>query len=251
MAVAFNALFGSNQSKTAGTSLNINPTDITVATGDDIFLSYAGDDIGSAFGVTDGGTASITWTQEKEQINTGAVKSQLWRGNATAGGTLTDITISWTTNVTAKAAVAGWFSGVGTRDYNDGQNATAADCFGVDVAGSTAWQAADLVISANGYEGPNGDDLVFGGLNTTGETAEVGQNGTTGGGAASNITASLTYMIPTSDASAGDNRVGAHNNTSSARNNAGAGAVYSPAAVGPAASLLIPPQLPQLTRYQF
>jgi len=228
VAVVFNALFGSNQSKTAGTSLNINPTDITVAAGDDIFLAYAGDDVGSAFGVTDGGTASITWTLEKEQINAGNVKSQLWRGNVTAGGTLTDITISWTTNVTAKAAVAGWFSGVGTQDGTDG-NSTSGGVAVVD-HDRLAFQNGDLVIGAGGHEGPGTDALgVTEGGEWTALAEEVGQDGTTGGGVASNIVVNLVYGIANADSVTGDFLLS--NNSTAVRDSAGAGAVYSPAAV--------------------
>ncbi len=225
MAIVFNALFGSNQSKTAGTSLAINPTDITVAAGDDIFLAYAGDDGGSAFGVTDGGTASITWTLEKEQINAGNVKTQFWRGNVTAGGTLTDLTISWTTNVTAKAAVAGWFSGVGTLDGTSGVNSATAICTVVDDA-TIGWESGDLVVGGAGYEGPGTDALNLIDNGTLSD-AEIGQNGTTGGGAASNIAVSLIYGIATATQDGTDVRV---NNATNAQDNAGAGAVYSPAA---------------------
>lgn len=234
MAVVYNGLFGSNQSKTAGVSLTINPADITLATGDDIFLAYAGDDVGSAFGMSDSGTASITWTQEKEQIYTGNVKTQLWRGNCTSGGTLLDITISWTTDVTAKAAVAGWFSGVGTQDRVTGANSATARCTGLSTG---AAQTGDLCISANGYEGPNGDDVVASNTSGQGGSSEIGQNGTTSGGAASNVTVTLSYLVMNVDQDFQD--LGALNNTS-ARDNAGAGAVYSPAATGPVVSLLLP-----------
>lgn len=239
MAIVFNSLFGTAQSKTAGTSLNINPADITVAAADDIFLAYAGDDVGSAFGVTHGGTASITWTLEKENIFATNAKAQLWRGLVTAGGTLTDITISWTTNVTAKAAVAGWFSGVGTlRNTAGGHNgvspyhyiATTTDEAGwVEDEISAGWFIGDLVVGTGAVESTS--EAAYTGV-TAGATwasgpTVVGSDSTIGAGAASNMTAVLSFGIASSDeTTASAARIGADNGNN--RDNASAGAIYSP-----------------------
>lgn len=61
--------------------------------------------LGSAFSATD--NLGNTYSLRKELIKAGQVKSQLWRSTVTNAGTLTSVTISWTTNVTV-------FSRVGT-----------------------------------------------------------------------------------------------------------------------------------------
>lgn len=239
MAIVFNGLFGSNQDKTAGTVLSVTGS-ATLATGDDIFVAFASDDGGSAHGITDTGTAAITWTLEKEQINTGNVKTQLWRGVCTSGGTLTNVQISWTTNVTAKAMVVGWFSGVGTQDANYGANGAGSTNFAT-TAGT--WETNDLVVYAGGWERPSTDDLVPA-ISDAGE-AEVGQDGTTGQGATSNITTVLCYQIAPASHSA-DGSIGSQNNTSTG-DWAGAGAVYSPFA--PAVPSIITPRYKQPHRF--
>jgi hypothetical protein len=227
MAIVFNSLFGSAQSKTAGSSLTMDPTDITVAAGDDIFYAFASDDAGSAFAVSlVFGTASITWTLEKEQINAGNVKSQLWRGNVTAGGTVGRIDNNWTGSITAKAAVAGWYSGVGTQDGTAGGTVTGGSVT-VMQHSLVAAHTNDLIVGAGGWEGPNSDALSFfnSGYDLS-SSAEVGQNGTTGGGDAGNISTNLIYAILSADSNGTDVLSSTNDNT---RDAAGAGAVYSPA----------------------
>ena len=106
MVAVFDQLLGSNQSKTAGVSLVISPVSKTVTVGKTIFVAFASDDVGSAFGITDnlGNTYAQVGTTE---VVAGNVKTQLWRAPVTAGGSITTITVAWTTNITAKAAVAG------------------------------------------------------------------------------------------------------------------------------------------------
>jgi hypothetical protein len=170
------------------------------------------------------GTASITWTLEKEQINAGNVKSQLWRGNVTAEGTVGRIDNNWTGSITAKAAVAGWFSGVGTQDGTVGENNSPGDApFWRHT--TVAAQAGDLIIGTGGLEGPNGDNVVPGGSPTG---TEVAQDGTTGGSQPSNITVALIYAIPSSNTTSSDLLYA--DDLTSDRDAAGAGAVYSPPA---------------------
>jgi hypothetical protein len=226
MAITNNAVVNNTaQSKTAGTSLQINNDDITVAAGDDLFLAYAGDDVGSAFGVTHAGTAAITWTQVKEQINVGNAKAQLWNGHVTAGGTVTSVTIAWTTNVTAKAAVLGWFSGVGTQDTGTG-SPYGASATGINQnAGAGTWETGDLLLAMTADEAANDAETpspnIEGGTGTM-----IGQDGTIGGGAASNMVCGFAYKIA---AAAGPEILGVSETNS--RDYAAAGAVYSPAAV--------------------
>lgn len=229
MAITYNGLFGSNGSKTAGTSLVIDPVDITVATGDDLFMGFYSDDAGSAHGVTHAGSASITWTQEGEEINVGVVKTQLWRGAVTAGGTLQSVTISWTTDVTAKGAVIGWYSGVGTRDDLVIHQTDTGTSMNVYLESDGGWQIGDLVIGACGVESSNGFTMTTTETGTwTAAPTMVGQGGTTGGGSATNVCGNLGHGIA-DEASASGDALGMTHPTTGADKAAVAG-VYSPAA---------------------
>jgi len=225
MAIVYNGLFGTNNSKTSGNSFSITGLE-TVATGDDLFLAYARDHAGGSPVVTHTGTASITWTLEKQAINSGNVLGELFRGNVTAGGTVIIITLSWGGAATvAKAGVVGWYSGVGTRDGESSSAAADAIC-GLVASSQVGWQVGDLVIGAGGYEGPGDDNITIGETGGTLDEAEVGQDGTTGAGAASNITCILGHGLATSNSTSNDFFA---NNLTNSRDNAGAGAVYSPA----------------------
>lgn len=222
------------QSKTAGTSIVINNGDITVAAGDDIFVGYAGDDVGSAFGVSHAGTASITWTQIRERINAAHSKAQLWRGVVTAGGTVTTVTVSWTTNVTAKAAVMAWFSGVGTQDTGTG---SPYDNTGTSNSGATVpstatatWESGDLVVMVMACEASAAKETVNIGAwaQTTTETL-AGSNGTSGGSDPSNMICGLGYSIVDASGSVGGTAI----NWTNAAQWSAVAAVFSPSGYQP------------------
>jgi hypothetical protein len=226
MAVAFVQSLGSNQSKAAGTSLAIAVASLSVTVGNDIFVAFASDVVGTLHAVTDnlGNTYSLRRTDE----NPGQVRSQLWRSTITTGGTLTSITESWTTNITAKAMVAGEFSGLGIEDGVTGNQNDLSENFTISQSLLT-WQTGDLLVGAVGWEGPATDAIApTGTVGIFSTIAEVGQNGTTGGGAATNITCTLNYYIASANPGAGNSARDL--NSTSARGNAGSGGVYSPAA---------------------
>jgi len=230
VAGAFVQALLTGQSKTAGTSLVLSGSK-TVTAGNTIFVAFASDDVGSGYSVADnlGNTYSVV---EGPTVQSGAVKTTLWRAPITTGGTLTTITVSWTTNATAKAAVSGEFSGVGTLSTVGGGIASPANINCYSVYGKTV-PANGLAVGAHGYETPTTDDIVCSGYSGTPQLTmvEVGQDGTTGSGAASNITAELGYAVGTTTDSTGFYLFGA-DNTSSSRANAGAGGVYNPVAAG-------------------
>ncbi len=218
MATAFVKQLGTNQSKSAGTSLVISPSSKTVALGNTIFVGFAADDVGSAFSIND--NLGNTYSQVKEQINTGNSKAQLWKAPVTSAGSITSITISWTTNITAKAAVAAEFSDVGTLRLTDGQNNTADTIFGIP---SQTENNGELWLSVVAWECDVTDSLSAEG--SAGTPTSAGKQGTTGGGAASNITALLSYSLPSTTTAA--RSLGSFNATSSSRDGAGAGAIYN------------------------
>lgn len=219
MAAVFDQLLGSNQSKTAGTSLVISPSSKTVTVGKTIFVAYAGDDVGSAFGITD--NLGNAYSLVKEQIQTGKVKTQLWAAPVTVGGSITSITVAWTTNVTAKAAVAGEFSNFFTLRLTDGVNGSSGSTTAIL---DKAFFIGELWVGACGVE----DDVKATMGGTTGTPSqtvvEVSANGTTGGSSASNIFVTLGYILINANSTSNGSLGGVNSGT---QDNAGAGAIYN------------------------
>lgn len=224
MAVAFVQSLGSNQSKTAGTSLAIAVASLTVTAGNDIFVAFASDDVGSNYSVTD--NLGNTYSQVSEAVNAGNVKAQLWRATGITGGTLTSITISWTTNATAKAMVAGEYSGIGAQDNVQTLTAAGASSISVHDNNTNAVQSGDIMVGAAGWERPGSDNLTTNTVPGVWTGVEVAQNGTTGGGATSNIAVQLLHAILLADDSS---NVWTANEITAAADAATVGAAYSPA----------------------
>lgn len=211
---------GSNQSKTAGTSLVISPASKTVTVGNVIFVAYGGDDVGSAFGIID--NLGNTYTLVKETVQAGEAKAQLWSAPVTTGGSITSITISWTTNVTAKAAVAGEFGNVGTLRLTDGVGGAGAAASAIS---NQTFFTGELWVGACAIE----DDVVPTSSGSTGSPAQTkandGGDGTTGGGSASNMSVCLGYILINADSSSNGYLDGVATGTS--QDSAGAGAIYN------------------------
>src|SRR3972149_4274274 len=223
MAAVFDQLLGTNQSKTAGTSISISPSSKTVTVGKTIFLAYAGDDAGSAFGVSD--NLGNVYTLQKEHRNVNSVKTQLWSAPVTVGGSITTITISWTTNVTAKAVVAGEYSGFGTLRVVSGGISGGTTVVPI----SNSFFTNELWIAAIGVE-DDIPDSVSGTTGTPAQTlAECGKIGTSGGGSATNISVTLGHILITANSTSN----GAFTGTASgSQDQAGAGAIYNAIAGG-------------------
>lgn len=244
MAVTHKAIFGTANSKVAGTTLDITGSQ-AVDVGDDVFLGFAFDDVGTGFTPSNNAGPSITWVQLGTTSNPTHVNARLWRGTVTAAGTLTTITITWTTNNTAKAAVAGIFTGVGTtkRGENTDSNASSNDVGTViSILTTFDWQSGDLVIGVAGYEGPGTDSLSVSEINGTTLTSitEEGQDGTTGSTVDTNITCQLAWAIATATANhSPSDDILLTSDTTAARPNVAYGTAYSAA---PVASL--PPVKP-------
>lgn len=194
------ALF-TGASKTAGTSLAISGSK-TITAGNLLFVGFAADDVGTAFGCVDnlGNTYSLRHTV----LNSGNVKVLIFTAPVTAAGTLTSQTISWTTNITAKAAQSAEFSGLGTENLVDG---VAAD------SNLNTYQTVNRVYSAGmmsllvaGYEDNRNQaglaftDPQFNDSTSDTSSGELGVHGaiagTTGGGSASNISCCIGWIYP-------------------------------------------------------
>lgn len=232
MAAAFVQLVQWNSNKTAGTSLVLNQVSgpaPSVTVGNDIFATFAHDDGGTGYGITHAGTAAITWTLEDSNLNAGNVAVKLYRGAVTGSGTVTSITLSWTTNVTAKAGWAAEYSGVGTRSTT-GAGGTGTGTTATGITSKTVPKNG-LAVVCVGFEDTNLETYAAGAASGTPSltvlTASAGgYSGTSGGGDAGNITVGQLYAIGSAASdSTGFNGTGTDNTSADW---AGCGACYNP-----------------------
>lgn len=198
MAIGFVQALGTAQSKVAGTSLVISPASKTVTVGNSIFVGFSLDDAGaSAISVIDNLGNTYTVPTLADVTNSGAVRSQLWKAPVTTGGSITSITIGWTGSITAKAGVAGEFSGVGAENnIAFGQGVARTDGFSNAGQSSATFIDGGAIIGVWGVE----DDVPAVGEGRVNGTPsqtvhEVGSIGTSGGASASNISATLGYIL--------------------------------------------------------
>jgi hypothetical protein len=237
VAAAFVQALFTGQSKTAGTSLAITGS-LTVTSGNFLAVAFASDDVGSGYSVTD--NLGNTYTQAGSTITqAGSVKTMLFVAPVTTGGTLTTQTVSWTTNATAKAAVSGEFSGLGTTYQTNGlATAGAFTCQCFTGTPPDTIPTGGIGIGACGWEGPNGDTITASG----GATVLVGHLGTTGGGAVSNITAALVY-----NTTAGQTFLASADSTS--RANAGVGVGYNAVSAFPPRAFVVDTAVARASSY--
>lgn len=217
---AFVQLLLSGSSKTSGTSLALSGS-VTLTIGNTIFLAFSCDDGGSAYAVVD--NLGNIYRRLHELTNVGHVKTQLWTARVVIPGVLTTQTISWTTSVTAKAAVSGEFAGaINAIRLLDGE---ALDASSSRAVISRFCSKDDLWIGACGVE----DDVAL--VPSGGQPLEpplsVGSAGTTGASSASNISVSLIYFIPSNDNTANECQLAGATDASSIQSCASVGAVYA------------------------
>ncbi|NLX37047.1 MAG: hypothetical protein GXY68_10200 [Chloroflexi bacterium] len=197
-AIAYIGDIGTATVKSSGTTLTITTT-AAVAAGDAIIVGYATDpDQNLAVGVTD--SVGNTYEQAAMAVNYGNGRTYIFAAyNVTAlpsGGT---ITITGNPAVTARAAVASVFGGLGPAGALDqaqanpllaDQQTPSGTAPTVGPTGMTS-QPNELLISVIGTEGPSEDAAgAWGNSFLSGPRA-----GTTGGTADTNWTVSLGYRI--------------------------------------------------------
>lgn len=167
---------GESQTKGNGTTEVMSGAEIVngvVSTGDTIFVNFHGDT-----GMTTTPTiacvgATVSWTTESDANNSGNVRTMLFRGEVTSGGTLTSITVSWTTNIAAKVMQAARYRFVGTT----AATSTALTGTGAPTAtDQLTVPAFGLMVAAVGIEDntapvASNDNEVNSGINTTGSGA--------------------------------------------------------------------------------
>lgn len=231
MSTAFSQLLGNNQSKSAGTSLVISPSSKTVTVGKNIFVFFASDDVGSAFSVND--NLGNSYSLVKEKINTGHVKTQIWMAPVTTGGSITSITIAWTTNITAKTATASEFSDLGTQRLVDGVSSSGGSNICTSIS-TNAYFSGELWIGVHGWETSVSEDPLNNSVAEGGTPSQTGIDkervGTSGGGAASNICLDWGYCLINANSTVNATSQGV--NGLDARDNAGAGVIYNAPSAG-------------------
>ncbi len=214
----------SGASKTKGTSLALTGA-VAVTAGDDIFVAFAADPGGGPYTATDnlGNSYAIQeWTTYSRSVD-----SLLFRAQNILGGILTQITIVGSAVVTAKAAVAGEFGGVGLGHAGLGGQSNNGYCWYIYANHADDIPAGGLAVGAAAFE-ESGSDTILAGvpLGTPRITNYVvGQAGTTGQGDRTNMTVALVYALaPGYD----NNYQGiAFLQSGRARESSGAGGVYA------------------------
>lgn len=224
MAITFVQSLFQGADKTSSNQLIIGVSR-TITAGDDVFIAVATDPQAGSMVVTDNHASSPTYSLVRRETQTGDVESALFRSANYPGGSVSQWTLTLGNAVTARAMCGAVWTNVDDEIGTDAAQASNnAECLAVQHA-NQPWLSGDLVIGAFGFEGPTGDthSATFTGSFTTSQGNLVFAPGTTGGGAAGNITCCLAYGIATADSTTGDDAsVTAGNN----RDNTGAGAVY-------------------------
>ena len=204
---------GSANNKTSGTTLTITPT-TTIKTGALIIICTASDNT-IVFGGSDGSSEIVSIRDDANNvwqfadgfvnIQTGAgagATAEIWYCYITSQLTTSNtITITWITSRTAKAATAWYF----TKPH--GNTITVASHAGLENdnadAGSITLGSLSniehIFVRCTAHEGVNGDSYT----GTTNYT-QFSADGTTGGGAATNMSVRAEFRILTATSSSTD-----------------------------------------------
>lgn len=194
----------SNSSKTAGTTLAVTVSSPTA--NNTYLIAFAMDSAAGTISATDNATVPNTYTVDKD-LNPGGsattVRMAIIRANLVTVTSLTTVTITLP-SVTAKAAVVVEFAGpdlITPLDVTNSNSATSGTAATSNATGTTA-QADEVIFGAIGRE----DDRTNTPFARTGTGMTPDQTfinsgatavGTTGGGAASNISVEALWAIQT------------------------------------------------------
>jgi uncharacterized delta-60 repeat protein len=181
---------GTANSKSAGTTLSVIVSGGGVIAGHSIVVTFAMDD--NSGSVTCSDTAGNTYTVDEDVTNAGEVRTVIISSHnvsaLSGGGTITVTHPS----VTARAMSVAEFSGLAaTSTFDQKQSGTGNSASPSSGATPTTTVANELLIGAIGAEGPLGDSFTKGTL----WDAALARDGTTGQGAASNITINPEYWV--------------------------------------------------------
>lgn len=190
MAITFHAT-ANGASKTAGTTVATSTT-LTLTSGDLICVAFACDDTAGTYSCAD--TVNTYIEDVTALTNAGHVQLHVFRSIA---GTTANLTITVThPSLTARALVTMSFSGTASSSPFDTSAAGATGTSATPASGSVTPSADNYVVfGAVGVE-DTGNNTATESTNFTG----IQQNGTIGGGAASNIYCAASYNIQTTAA---------------------------------------------------
>ena len=195
MAIGTPVSIGTVQNKTGELTTTLTTT-ATVPTGALIVVCIAQDGVGAGASLSD--SVSNTYAAANTAVNTDGVWTSIWYSdNSTSlpsGGT---ITVDWGGgNEVGKAIAALYCEGIATTSALDKTGtAIGSDAAPLVSTSATTTQADELTIGVVGTEGPSGDTFTQD-ASPAYATPPV-RVGTTGGGAASNITLAGGHFIET------------------------------------------------------
>jgi hypothetical protein len=195
----------SAQNKTAGTTLVLTlDTTPALELGDTTLIAFAMDGATGTISATDNASTPNTYVvdHDVDGSGTGEVRTAIIRGRLTNTTSLTTITITHP-SVTARAGHADQFRGINAATPLDKVAGTAdAGASTTPSSGATATTAQnnEIIFGAIGWEGPDDSESYTAGTGMTPDQTKILELGTTGGGAASNITAANEYALQTATA---------------------------------------------------
>ena len=189
-AISYVKNIGTANSKSSGTSLSITVPAGGVSAGNSIIVAFAMDDGSGTVSCSD--TAGNTYTVDIDVTNSGNVRTVILSShNVSALISGNSITVTHP-SVTARAVSVSEFSGLAPTSALDKiQSNTGSSASPSSGATSTTTVKNELLIGAIGVEGPLDESFTKGTL----WDAALPRNGTTGQGAASNITINPEYWI--------------------------------------------------------
>lgn len=188
MAIAYVNEVGQAQSKTSGTTLVI-PSTNNASSGNLVIVTFACDDVSGTFSIAD--DQSNSWREVINVLNSGNVRLIVWASIVGASGITGNITVTHPT-ATARCGDAQQYSGVASSTEDQETSATGGTQ-AMSVGPITPTESGELVFAAQGAECESTD------LSAESDWGSGFSGvGTTGAGAASNISTKRHYEIQTS-----------------------------------------------------
>lgn len=183
-------LFGSVQEKTSDTSFPDVTGSVSVTTDDSIVVVCATDDGGENVPSASDNLGN-TYTRQYTFTLTGVMLTSTFVAPVTVAGTLTSVSFgAFSAAVTAKVAIAAIVRNA-RHDASNGTAPGAASNLCISATG-TPVVVGKVLVGWHCWEGPNGDTVSV--TNPSGAT-ELAEQGTTGGGAASNLKMQAQYKL--------------------------------------------------------
>lgn len=180
-----------NQSKSAGTTLAATVPLAGFAEGTSVIVTFASDDAAGTYSCAD--TAGNTYVEDVSVTNASHVRTRIFSAhNIAALVSGNSVTVTHP-SLTARAIVVGNFTGlepVGAFDKNASSTGNGTTPDSTNTAATA--QTDELLIGAIGVEGPLGDAWT-----KDANYTNIDRNGTTTGGAATNITIAAEYRVVT------------------------------------------------------